>query len=196
MSVEQDILNDDEDIDDPGSPDIGDDFSRAELLELREHIYQVQSASTPEMALRLSGMQIRKLRLRSKKAYDQDSKNQSCSRPGCMDKKGCYKYRQSKYMEKKFLYSQLPCPQDRDDSDAKNPQVRDPVDTYATTGEWISKDEAQKYYHTHPDVFDSATVKSAMERRFTTGLFIQDLCPIPGDPLEDVTEPEEFRNLD
>ena len=66
-------------------------------------------------------MQIRKLRLRSKKAYDQDSKNQSCSRPGCTDKKGCYKYRQSKYMEKKFLYTQLHCPQDRDDSDAENP---------------------------------------------------------------------------
>ena len=40
VSVEQDILNDDEDIDVPGSPDIGDDFSRAELIELREHIYQ------------------------------------------------------------------------------------------------------------------------------------------------------------
>ena len=77
----------------------------------------------------------------------------------------------------------------------RNPQVRDPVETYTTTGTWTPQLEAQKYYHTHPDAYDEASVKTAIDSRFPQGLPIQDLCPIPPDNPEDVNEPEEFINL-
>ena len=77
----------------------------------------------------------------------------------------------------------------------RDPQVRDPVETYTTTRTWTPQLEAQKYYHTHPDAYDEASVKAAMDSRFPQGLPIQDLCPIQPDEPEDVSEPEEFRNL-
>ena len=49
----------------------------------------------------------------------------------------------------------------------RTPQVRDPVETFASTGEWVSRDEAERFYHTHPDVSDLATVQNIMDMRFT-----------------------------
>ena len=69
------------------------------------------------------------------------------------------------------------------------------MENYTSTGEWIPKLEVQKYYHTHPDTYDLASVKTAMDSRFPQGLPIQDLCPIPPDTPRDVEEPEEFKEL-
>ena len=78
----------------------------------------------------------------------------------------------------------------------RTPQVRDPVETFTSTGEWVTRDEEGQFYHTHPDVFDLATVKNVVESRFPGGLNIQDLCPTPSDPLENFDECKEFQNLD
>ena len=61
----------------------------------------------------MSGKQFRNQRLRSKKAFEQDSKTKSCSRPSCSDKRGCFTARKAKYMEKKNLYTQLKCPNEK-----------------------------------------------------------------------------------
>ena len=76
----------------------------------------------------------------------------------------------------------------------RNLQVKDPVVTYRATGTWPPQQEAQKY-HTHPNAYDQASIKAAMDSRFPQGLLIQDLYPIPPDDPEDVTEPDEFANL-
>jgi len=77
----------------------------------------------------------------------------------------------------------------------RNPELPNPVDTYISTAQWMPKEEIQKYYHLHPDVYDQDSVQTAIGRRFPDGLSVQDLCPIPSDDPERVKEPRELRNM-
>ena len=76
-----------------------------------------------------------------------------------------------------------------------NPQACDPIDQYASTGKWASRDESEKFYHTHPEIYDFDTVREVMAERFTDGLNIIDLCPDTEDPEENVEEPEEIQQM-
>merc|ERR1712218_151170 len=77
----------------------------------------------------------------------------------------------------------------------RDPQIPNPVDTYIATKKWMPKQEIQKYYHLHPDIYDQDSVQTAMDKRFPDGLPIVDLCPIPADTPETIEEPPEFKNM-
>ena len=59
----------------------------------------------------------------------------------------------------------------------RDPQIPNPVDTYIATKKWMPKQEIQKYFHLHPDIYDQDSVQTAMDRRFPDGLPVVDLCP-------------------
>ena len=90
-----------DDIKDTPEEAIRDNLSPAESEAIHDAINQVIAVgTTTETAVKLSGKQFRSQRLRSKKAFEQDSRTKECSRPDCPDKKGCYDLRKAKYLEK------------------------------------------------------------------------------------------------
>ena len=70
---------------------IGDDLSPEQSQSIHDAINRAFAAATsPEVAVKLSGKVFRSQRLRSKQAFDKDSKTQTCSRAGCTNRRGCY----------------------------------------------------------------------------------------------------------
>ena len=89
---------------------IKDDLSPEEAKAIHDAINRTFiKATSPEVAVKLSGRAFRSRRLRSQQAFDRDSKTKQCSRIGCANRTSCYNIRRAKYQEKKYLYSQIPC---------------------------------------------------------------------------------------
>merc|ERR1712020_506613 len=101
---------DEEDIMDVPEEAIGDDLSTEEAQAIHEAINRVfVKATSPEVAVKMTGKLFRSKRLQSKQAFDKDSKTKLCGRSNCPNRRSCYTMRRAKYLDKKHLYSQIAC---------------------------------------------------------------------------------------